>query len=106
MSPTSTFSRWHGDRSSGFDLISHPSADLAVELLYGVACWAIYRGRVGLLVGIVVFNLLNIPLMFPRAGSGATLAAHPAILPTIILVQIVATWVVVWWWSRPPRVRH
>jgi hypothetical protein len=86
----------------GFNLIAIPPADLAVELFYGIACWAIYRGRVGLLVGIVVFNLLNIPLMFPQPGSGATLAAHPAILPTIILVQIVATWVVVWWWSRPP----
>jgi hypothetical protein len=38
--------------------------NLAVELAYGVACWWIYRGRAGLLIGIVVFNVLNIPLMW------------------------------------------
>jgi hypothetical protein len=87
----------------GFNLQGAPLADFVVELAYGVACWWIFRGRAGLLVVIVVFNLLNIPLMFPPSGAGATLEADPAVLPTIILVQIIVTWVAIWWLSRPPR---
>jgi len=31
---------------------------------------------------------------------GATLAQHPAALPTIILVEIVLTWLGVWFFAR------
>jgi hypothetical protein len=87
----------------GLDLQAVPLLNLIVELAYGAACWRIFRGRVGLLVAIVTLNLLNIPLLFPSPGAGATLAAHPAVLPTIILVQIVVTWIAIWWMSRQPR---
>ncbi len=84
----------------GLNLQSRPLADLIVELFYGIACWAIFRGGGALFAAIVIFNLLDILLMFPQPGSGPALAAHPAILPSIILVQIVATWATVWWLSR------
>src|SRR5713226_9568008 len=80
----------------GLGLMLHPAADLIVELLYGLACWFILRGSLALLAAIVVFNLLDAPLMFPRPGMGASLAQHPAVLPTVILIQIIATWVAVW----------
>lgn len=85
----------------GLNLQSLPLADLLVELAYGWVCWWLFGGRRGLLGAIVVFNLLDIPLMFPQPGTGAMLSAHPAILPALILVQIVASWVVVWWLSSP-----
>jgi hypothetical protein len=50
--------------------------NLAVELAYGVACWWIYRGRAGLLIGIVVFNVLNIPTM-GQLPSVTTLVVQP-----------------------------
>jgi hypothetical protein len=82
------------------NLQGYPVLDFIVELAFCVGCWKIFQGSRGLLVGIVIFNLLNIPLMFPRAGSLTPIVEHPFILPTVILVQIVATWLVVWWFGR------
>ena len=87
----------------GLNLQAIPLANLLVELAYGVACWWIFRGKVGLLAAIVIFNVLNIPLMFPQPGSGATLRAQPDILPAVILAQIIATWLAVWWLASPRR---
>jgi len=84
----------------GLNLQGYPVLDFAVELAFCLACWKIFQGSRGLLVGIIIFNLLNIPLMFPRPGSLTPIVEHPFILPTVILVQIVATWVFVWWFGR------
>ena len=84
----------------GLNLQGFPLLDFLVELAFCIACWAIFRGTKGLLVGIVVFNLLNIPLMFPRSDSFVPLAQHHNLLPTLILIQVVATWLVVWWLGR------
>lgn len=40
-----------------------------------------FRGPVELLLAIVFFNLANLPLMAPRPGSGALLAAQPGGAP-------------------------
>lgn len=84
----------------GFGLVRYPLADFLVELAYCIACWRYFRGTVGLLVGLVLLNLINLPTMFPRSGTGETLATHPGILPTLILIEIVLTWIGVWWLSR------
>lgn len=84
----------------GLNLQGYPLLDFLVELAFCVACWAIFRGTRALLLAIVVFNLLNIPLMFPRANAFVPLMEHHNVLPTLILVQIVATWVAVWWFGR------
>ena len=81
----------------GLNLQGYPILDFLVELAFCVACWAIFRGSRGLLIGIVVFNLLNLPLMFPRANSFVPLMEHHNLLPTLVLIQIVASWVMVWW---------
>jgi hypothetical protein len=57
-------------------------------------------GSRGLLIGIVIFNLINIPLMFPRPGSLTPIIEHPAVLPMLILVQVVSAWLLVWWLGR------
>lgn len=84
----------------GLGLATWPLADLLVELLYGTMCWVVFGGGKGLLVAIVGLNLMDIPLMFPRPGTGAMLAERPWLLPTIILFQIVLTWSAVWYFAR------
>ena len=84
----------------GLDLQGYPILDFTVELVFCIACWKIFGGSRGLLIGIVVFNLLNIPLMFPLPGSLTPIVEHPAILPTVILIQVVATWLLVWWLGK------
>jgi hypothetical protein len=84
----------------GMNLQGYPLFDIIVELVFCVACWKLFGGSKGLLIGIVIFNLLNIPLMFPRPGTGAMLAQHPSLLPTIILIQVVSSWLLVWLLAR------
>jgi hypothetical protein len=84
----------------GLNLQGYPLVDFIVELVFCVACWKFFGGSKGLLIGIVIFNLLNIPLMFPRPGTGAMLAQNPALLPTIILIQVVSSWLLIWFFAR------
>ena len=84
----------------GLNLQGYPFLDFVVELAFCVGCWKIFGGSRGLLIGIVIFNVLNLPVMFPRSGSLAPLVNHPMVLPTLILVQVLATWLLVWWFGR------
>ncbi|HMH86231.1 MAG TPA: hypothetical protein VK529_09825 [Gemmatimonadaceae bacterium] len=84
----------------GLNLQGYPLLDFIVELGFCIGCWKIFGGSRGLLIGIVIFNLIDIPLMFPRPGSLTPIIEHPAVLPTLILVQIVSTWLLVWWLGR------
>jgi hypothetical protein len=81
----------------GLNLQAYPLADLIVEIAFCILCWKYFGRSKGLLIGIVVLNVLNIPLMFPRAGMGTMIAEHRTLLPTVILIQVVASWIVVWW---------
>jgi len=38
--------------------------------------------------------------MFTLPGSLTPIVEHPPILPTIILIQVVATWLLVWWLGK------
>jgi len=84
----------------GLNLQAIPLLDFLVELIFCIACWKIFDGSRELLIGLVVFNLLNLPLMFAPGTFLVDLANHPFILPTVILIQVVATWLVVWWFAR------
>jgi membrane-bound metal-dependent hydrolase YbcI (DUF457 family) len=84
----------------GLNLQGYPILDFLVELAFCIACWVVFRGSRGLLIGIVIFNLANIPIMFPRANSFLPFMEHHNLLPTLILIQVVATWVFVWWFGR------
>ncbi len=84
----------------GLNLQGYPILDFVVELAFCIACWKIFEGSRGLLIGIVVFNVLNLPLMFPPAGSLTPLVNHPNILPTLILIEVVATWLLIWWFGK------
>ncbi len=89
----------------GFDLAGTPWVDLVVETVYGAICWALFRGSRSLLVTILVLNLLNVPLMNPLPGTGAMIASHRWMLPTLILVQFALTSVLFLRLSTPSPVR-
>ena len=84
----------------GLNLQGYPVLDFLVEIAFCIFCWAIFRGRRGLLIGIVIFNLINIPVMFPRSTSFVPLMEHHNLLPTLILIQVIASWLLVWWFGR------
>ena len=69
-----------------------PMWAFALEMAYGVVCWAVYRGSRPLLALIVLGNLANITLFSaPIAGPERYLAGHPLMVVSLVFVQIVAT---------------
>jgi hypothetical protein len=84
----------------GLGLIEWPIADFLVETAYCVFCWRYFGGSIGLLGGLVFINLTNLPAMYPRVSTIETIADHPAVLTTLVLMQIVFSWIAVWWLSR------
>jgi len=73
-----------------------PLAAFAVELCYGLACWRLYRGGIGLFALAVLGNAANLSLLSAAIpGPEVLLADHPLELVSLILVQIVATLVLV-----------
>jgi membrane-bound metal-dependent hydrolase YbcI (DUF457 family) len=73
-----------------------PAVAFVVELLYGVLCWWVYRGRKGLLVVLLVGNLANTSFFFASiAGPEELLAGHPLLVVTAVFVQIVTMLVLV-----------
>jgi hypothetical protein len=95
----------------GLGLYSHaPSVAFAVELLYGVLCWWIYRGSRALLAVIVAGNIANISFFFAAIpGPEQLLAGRPMLVVTLVFAQIVTMLVLVGIFSRkpaaPPSVR-
>ena len=73
-----------------------PIIAFAVEFLYGIVCWYVYRGNWGLLALICVGNLANLSFLSPAIpGPEGYLAGRPTLLVTVIFVQIVVTLVLV-----------
>ena len=69
-----------------------PLVAFVLEIGYGIGCWLIYRGGLGLLIIIVVFNLANIS-MFSTTVSGIEkyMANRPLLITSVILAQIFVT---------------
>jgi hypothetical protein len=78
-----------------------PLAAFAIEVIYGIFCWYVYRGSLGLLAFITVGNLANLSLLSPAVpGPEQYLANRPTLVVTVILVQIVVTLLLVGVLSR------
>jgi hypothetical protein len=87
----------------GHDIVLWPGAAFIVELVYGTACWAVYRGSRGLLALIVIGNLANLPFLSPAIPWPLDyLAGQPMLIVTLILAQIIITLVVVGLLARRP----
>ena len=80
-----------------------PMWGFALEMVYGVICWRVYRGSRALLAMIVIGNFANITLFSAAIpGPEQFLAGHPLILVTVIFVQIVVTLALVGWLAARP----
>lgn len=75
---------------------SAPVAAFAVEVVYGVVCWWVYRGGRGLLAVILLGNLANLSLLSVAIpGPEQFMAGRPLLVVTVIFAQIVVTLVLV-----------
>jgi len=73
-----------------------PLLAFIVEFLYGIFCWYVYRGGVGLLALISLGNLANLSFLSPAIpGPEEYLAGRPILLVTVIFVQIVVSLVLI-----------
>ena len=73
-----------------------PMAAFILEFLYGIFCWYVYRGGVGLFALISLGNLANLSFFSPAIpGPEEYLAGRPLLLVTVVFVQIVVSLVLV-----------
>ena len=79
----------------GLGIISFPFLNFMLEFLYGILCWWYFKGNNRLLAAIVIFNILDLPVMLASGKSLDIFITYPAILPTFILLQILISWYVV-----------
>jgi hypothetical protein len=86
---------WLAHPTLGLDLTAHPLLDFAAETGFSLACWAYYRGGRKLLAGILTLNVANLPMMIAGEGGASPMAGSAYLLPTAILITIVAAWLVV-----------
>ena len=93
LSPFSATPVW------GLGIIDHPWLNFTIEFIYGVFCWWYFKGSKSLLITIIIFNVLDLPVMLASGDSLNLLAQHHYLLPSFILFQIIITWYFVWRYS-------
>lgn len=91
-----------GQPAWGLGIIKAPIADFVIELLYGICCWWYFKGSRALLITIIIFNILDLPVMLASGDTLQPLAQHPYLLPSFILFQILITWYFIWRYARGP----
>jgi len=75
-----------------------PMWGFALEMVYGVFCWWMYRRSGSLLAVIVLGNLANVSLFSAAIpGPEQFLAGHPLAVVTLVLAQIVTTLALIVW---------
>jgi hypothetical protein len=80
-----------------------PLAAFGLELVYGIVCWAIYRGGPGLLALVMLGNLANLSLFSAAIpGPESLLAGRPLLVVGLVFVQIVVTLILVGVLARRP----
>jgi membrane-bound metal-dependent hydrolase YbcI (DUF457 family) len=94
LSPFSDTPAW------GLGIIAFPVLNFVLELVYGLFCWWYYKGNKALLITIIVFNLLDLPVMLASGAAVNVFKQYPFLLPAFILVQVVITWYFVAKYSR------
>ncbi len=78
-----------------------PLPALALESLWGVFCWWIYRGSWPLLGLILVLGISSIPIYSVALDAGESmLGGQNVAFATVILFQMLATSVLVWLFAR------
>lgn len=84
---------WPGSASPmlGIGLYNRaPMWGFALEMIYGLVCWWVYRGSGSLLALIVLGNFANITLFSAAIpGPEEYLAGHPLMVVSLVFVQII-----------------
>src|SRR4030095_3306449 len=83
----------------GLGIIRMPILNFLLETLYGIFCWWYYKGNKALLIAIVVFNVLDLPIMLASGDVLTIFQRLPYLLPAFILFQILVSWYFVWRYS-------
>lgn len=86
----------------GIGIIKFPFLNFVLEFAYGIFCWWYFKGNKALLITIIVCNVLDFPVMLASGKSLDLFVSYSFLLPTFILIQIVATWYFVAKFSRHP----
>ena len=76
----------------GFGIIDFPLLNFILEFLYGVFCWWYFNGSKRLLIVIMVFNILDLPVMLASGKALNIFIKFSFLLPMFILLQIILTW--------------
>ena len=86
LSPFSDTPAW------GLGIIDYPILNFILEFIYGIFCWWYFKGNRALLITIIIFNVLDLPVMLARGKALNVFIDYPFMLPTFILIQILLSW--------------
>ncbi|WP_288375615.1 hypothetical protein [uncultured Chryseobacterium sp.] len=86
LSPFSSTPVW------GLGIIDRPILNFILEFAYGVFCWWYFKGNRALLWVIIIFNILDLPMMLAHSDALTPFIHYPFLLPSVILFQIFITW--------------
>jgi hypothetical protein len=87
----------------GIGIIRFPILNFFLEFIYGIFCWWYHKGNKSLLIVIIIFNVLDLPIMLASSDALTILKNHSFVLPTFILFQILITWYFIWRYSKPQK---
>lgn len=76
----------------GLGILDYPILNFIIEFAYGIFCWWYFKGSKALLWVIIIFNILDLPMMLANGDTLTPFVKHPFILPSVILFQIIITW--------------
>ncbi|MBV8253879.1 MAG: hypothetical protein JO154_14850 [Chitinophaga sp.] len=84
----------------GLGIIDYPILNFIIEFAYGIFCWWYFKGSRRLLWVIVIFNVLDLPMMLAQGYMLNPFITYPFLLPSVILFQILITWYFVFRYAR------
>lgn len=87
----------------GFGIIDYPMLNFVIEFAYGIGCWWYFKGNKALLWVIIIFNIVDLPIMLAHGDMLTPFVHYPFLLPSVILFQILITWYFVYRYANPKR---
>lgn len=90
----------------GFGIIDYPILNFIIEFAYGIFCWWYFKGSRSLLWVIIVFNIIDLPIMLAHGAALTPFMQYPFLLPSVILFQILITWYFVYRYANSKGNQH
>jgi hypothetical protein len=89
----------------GLGILEFPTLNFIIEFAYGLFCWWYFKGSRALMWVIIVFNIVDLPIMFAHGDMLTPLIHYPFLLPSVILFQILITWFFVYRYATQKNAR-